>query len=1031
MPAYKYTKFDYEFGGSFAEVSDSYSYVKLPYRAEANTKKILFVLDFVPTEDLKSGKLLSGETGDLMENLFIIAKDFYLKDKYEKFSWLACSFNAFKTLGKSREFQEQAREAFTHRVEALIMKYKPDVVVAFGASTVRALIPKKVELSRGRLGNWYGVPVKRSFTNEKDEKHKCVVVPTLSLNSMAGGDSAAASVLGYIARNLANALHGKLLYPLDTELITAHKSILIDTIPKFDKMLDMLKQQPVVSIDTEDDSLAKVTNRVLTFQFAKCMKYGYVVPYMHKDTPFDAKELLYIKKKLCAYFEGDNNNDYHIYANAQFDLNVMRIALGTRYMANDVWDIFSGEYGLDENMKFLQAVGGDYYYSLGNISSQYGFEGYLTAAFGKEDRKNIARTDLDDNLVRYMTLDVILPFGIHLLQKQRALVDGHKKYESLIRQQMSDLIHGFSRMETTGSGLDVNYLFHLRTPASPIEKEIEIMTRELLETPAVKKTNKLLLRADGVPEKMGSWAAPGAVTQKFSLRADAHKKLLFFKVLGLEPLDYGKPDKDGKKQGKLDKNFQSHYKNIPEVKMYTSLGKAKKLKNAYVNSFLKLLASDADFKSDYRIRPNYKYLVVVTGRTSAADPNLQQIPARSELGKHIKRLFVARPGFLYIKVDYRVHEVRGWGIIAFDKALASVFIAAKALRDAFRLHPSAELAEKIKYEADVHVVNLMYFFRKTLAELKLDPKMMKELRNAVKGVIFGLIYQMSIKSLAASIGQELDFTKQLVTNFNKRFPSGMGWIEKCKKFAQENLFFENPLGFRRRLWGYLMPKSSEYASRIHAEMDRRAVNSPIQGMCSQFMAIGSRQLDKMIWQLRKEKKRVMQLFINNSVHDSLENEVAYKDFLLGLEFVEQALTKKVREEVMKRHGFDFVVDLEIDFEIGASLSQVQAWDFSVPELERIVKESLEFQRDELGHEVKVNKAMKEIFSQKDDMAPWMQSQIKNIKYKFEYEKTPEERAAIAEAKAKAAKKAARIEAEKAVETAKAKSKEEKKSKEAA
>lgn len=1028
MPQYKYTSFDYKYE-AFDEVSDSYSYVKLPYRAEAGTKKILFVLDFVPTEDLKSGRLLSGETGDLLENLFVLAKDIYLKDKYQKFSWMACTFNAFKTFGKPREFQDQAKAAFTERVEEMIRRYKPDVVVAFGAAPIQGLIPKKVELSRGRLSNWYGVPIKRTFKFKKDEKHSCVVVPTLSLNSVLNGDSGAASIIGYVSRNLANAINGSLMYALDADTIEKHQSILIDTVKKFDKMLDMLAEQPAVAIDTEDDSLAKVTNRVLTVQFAKCMNYGYLLPYLHKDTPFVTSELKHIKKKLRNYFEGENNNDYHIYANAQFDLNVMRTEFDIRFMANDVWDIFGGEYGLDENMKFLQSVGGDYYYSLGNLSTQYGFEGYLTAAFGKEDRKNISRTDLTKDLIRYTTLDVVVPFGIHLLQKQRAANDGHTKYESLVRQQVSDLVHGFSRMETTGSGLDIQYLFHLRTPASPIEKEIENMTNTLLSTDAVKKANRILLKQNGVPEKVGGWVPATTQVQQFSLRADAHKKLLFFKVLGLEPLAFGKEDKDGKKQGKLDKAFQSHYKNIPEVKMYTALGQAKKLKNAYVNSFLKLLANDADFKSDYRIRPNYKYLVVVTGRTSAADPNLQQIPSRSELGKHIKRLFVARPGTLYIKVDYRVHEVRGWGIISLDKALASVFESAKALRDAFRLHPSAELAKKIKFEADIHVVNVMYFFRKTVEELVGDPKMMKELRNAVKGIIFGLIYQMSIKSLAASIGQELEFTKKLVTNFNKRFPNGMGWIEKCKKFAQKHLYFENPLGFRRRLWGYAIPQSSESASRIHAEMDRRAVNSPIQGMCAQFMAIGSRQLDKMIWQLRKEKKRIMKLFINNSVHDSLENECAYEDFLLGLDYVEKALTQKVREEVQRRHGFEFVVDLEIDFELGAALSQVQAWDFSVAELERIVKESLEFQRDELNYEVNVDKTMKTIFNQKDDMPDWMKKQIANLSYKFDFEKTGSE----GEAKAKKKKTVVEEEAKskKKEKEAKAKKKKSKKLKEAA
>lgn len=620
MPGYKYTSFDYKFSGSFENVSDNYSYIKLPYRAEANTKKILFVLDFVPQEDMRPGRLLSGETGDLLENLFVVAKDVYLKEKFEKFSWMACSFNAFKTLGKPREFQQAAREVFQQRIDTLILKYKPDVVVAFGYSPIHGLIPKKLELSRGRISNWYGVPIKRTF-KDKDTKHTCMVVPTISLNSIITGDKGAASVLGYVARNLANALNGSLMYALDVKTIESHQNVLIDTIGKFDKMMDMLaEQEGPVAVDTEDDSLAKVTNRVLTVQFSKCMKYGYVVPYLHKDTPFDSKELKHIKHKLRDYFEGKNKNDYHIYANAQFDLNVMRMAFDVRYMANDVWDIFAGDFSCDENMKFLQSVGGDYYFSLGNLSSQYGFEGYLTAAFGKEDRKNIARTDLTKDVLWYMSLDTVVPFGIHLLQIQRGIDTGHTKHQSLVRHQLSDLVHGFSKMETTGSGLDVNYLFHLRTPESPIEHEIKLMTEKLLSAPAVKKTNTLLLKADGVPQTVGGWVAPDAVTQKFSIRNDKHKKLLFFNVLKLEPLDYGKANKDGIKVGKLDKNFQTFYKDIPEVKMYTSLGKAKKLKNAYVNSFLKLLASDADFKSDYRIRPNYKYLNIITNRTAASDP---------------------------------------------------------------------------------------------------------------------------------------------------------------------------------------------------------------------------------------------------------------------------------------------------------------------------------------------------------------------------------------------------------------------------
>jgi DNA polymerase I-like protein with 3'-5' exonuclease and polymerase domains len=969
----KYSAFEYKFPGSFASVEDSYTYVKLPY-VNKGGKKVLLVLDYVPKEDLHSGRLLSGQTGDLLNNLLAIVKDVYLKDDYPDFSWLACSFNAFRTVGKPKNFQDQAQDVFADRVRKLILKYQPDTVVTFGPGPIRAFIPDSLTLSAGKIMHWYGVPIDTKI-ELGSRTHNCTIVPSISLNSIVTGDASGASLIGYVARNIANAIQGSIRYKVPVKQLDDHKPVLIDTVSKFDKMLDMLREQEHIAVDTETKNLKRVTNTLLTIQFAKCHKFGYFVPIYHKDTPFVAKELHHIVDRLKDYFEGDNQNEYHIYANANFDLNVLRAELKARFLANNVWDIFAGQYAEDESLKFLQTVTGDYYYSLGNLSTQFGYNGYLTASFGKADRKNISTHDLDDNLIRYGTLDVVVPFAIHTLQRKRAVDEGHTTYNTLVSRQLSDTLHSFSKMESTGSMVDVKYLFHLKTPQSPIEAVIKKMDLSLMNTAAVKKANKLLLKSEGVPEKVGGWATTS--TSVFSFRKDDHKRVLFFDVLGLEPVTFGKSINGKPGRGKLDKVFQTTYAEVPEVKMYTELGKAKKLKTAYVNNFLKLLSTDEDFRSDHRVRPTYNYLIVVTGRTSAKDPNLQQVPARSELGKNIKRLFIARAGTLYIKVDYRVHEVRGWGLIAKDQDLAGVFAAAKALRDEYRLHPTPELAKRLKLEADVHIINAAYFF--TVLIEKVD----KVLRNAVKGVIFGLIYQMSLKSLALTLNKPLDFTKKLVKDFTKRFPRGMKWIEKCKIFARENLYYENPNGFRRHLWGYALPLSCPTGKRIHAEMDRRAVNSPIQGMCAQFMSIGTRQLDIMANEIRVKEDRDVGIEICNSVHDSLENLSPYATLLENLHLVEQALTTRVRTEMYDRYGFQFVVDLEIDFEIGSTLSNCSSWDFSLIELERLVYESIKFQRDELGHKVDVDAAMREVFIDGWTHAPkWIKKQAKNTGFKL-------------------------------------------------
>jgi uracil-DNA glycosylase len=379
----------------FTDVKDSYKDIALPYVTMPNTdRKILFVLDYVPTDDLKSKKLLKGTTGEVLDMLEDIAVSEYLKrHKVEKFSWLACSYNAFRTAGKPVEFQQGASKEFAERIHALIIKYKPDTVVIFGDYATKAILPKFAALTDGAIGPWHGTPMK-STASYGGDSHKCTFFCNISLNPIVS-NSSAYPVIGYMARRFASALYGSNPYAIDSKRIDKHRSILIDTLPKFNKLLDLLMEQPIVAIDTETTNLAKVTNKLLTIQFAKCMDFGYLIPIYHKDTPFTSKELVFICNRLKSFFEGSNKNVYHVYTNPLFDLNVIRTALKCRYMANAVWCIFSGEYAIDENQKFLENVTGDYYYSLGNLAVQFGYTGYRTAEFGKKNRGSMATVDLN------------------------------------------------------------------------------------------------------------------------------------------------------------------------------------------------------------------------------------------------------------------------------------------------------------------------------------------------------------------------------------------------------------------------------------------------------------------------------------------------------------------------------------------------------------------------------------------------------------------------------------------------------------
>ena len=353
----KYAKLDaYKFKGFDEDEIESYGHLKLPsYNAGDKARKILFVLDYVPAEDLKSGSLLSGHQGQLLSNIVRqVSENVYLK-KSLRFSWLACTFNAFRTAGKPKSFQNNAQVAFAKRIEFVIGRYKPDVVVLMGRRPCEQFLKEQLDLTDGKISPWLGVPLRKTVRD-----HECNFYATLSLDTLAvgtgtGGESA---LCGYVGRNLANAISDTHNFKIDAERVRNHKSVLVNTVKKFDKLMDVIEaNKGPVAIDTETKNLNRLVNGLLTVQMSKCVDIGYLIPIHHKDTPFLPEELRYVKKRLKRFFESKNKNKYHIYTNAGFDLNVLRTQLGVRFFKNDVYDILAGEFCFHPDTLILTETG--------------------------------------------------------------------------------------------------------------------------------------------------------------------------------------------------------------------------------------------------------------------------------------------------------------------------------------------------------------------------------------------------------------------------------------------------------------------------------------------------------------------------------------------------------------------------------------------------------------------------------------------------------------------------------------------------
>ena len=968
---FKHFDMGYQYSPMFRNVRGDFSHVQSAYhRNKKGLGKVLIVLDYMPAEDINSGMLLSGDTGKLLKRLLFNANNFYREENtIDDFDWVAMSYNAFKTKDKADTFVAAAEAEFQKRLKYTILKYKPDVVLTFGQAPYRALNGAKIQEYAGKHQHLYGqaVPTK---VKQSGEVHKFIHVPTISLQTMMNTDykGGPISIAGYVSRNLTTVLRaGKLRYsmPRDPEYTVE----LVDTIKKFDKMLDYLRKQKDVAIDTETENLYRRKNRMLTIQFAAKKGHAYVLPFYHKDSPFDGKELNYISNKLRNYFESDNKNRYHVFANGPFDLTVIRNAIGVRYFKAAAWDVFAGEYVLDENMKFLSATTGGYYYSLGNIVMQYGCDIYYRSEFGKDKRKTIWQVDLDEKLITYCALDVITLLYIKELQLQRAADIEHDKYELMVGAQMSDTVHTISTLEYNGSRIDIEYLFHLKSEESPIVKELHRSRKVLYESKTVRKANRMLCKDNAVPA-LGLMGKSNV--EMFDIGKKKHKQLLFFDILGLKPIKYGK-GKDGKAgDGKIDKFFQQEYKDVPEVGMFTAMVKIKKLYDAYVKSFIKQWGADEDMRFDTRIRPHFGYLPVVTGRLSATKPSLHQIPSRSEAGKHIKRLFVASKGRVILKVDYSAHEVRCWSIITGDKKVAEVFKVGYDLRKEYRYRPKASLAERIKLEGDVHKLNASYFFGVDITAVT------KSIRDAVKTVIFGLIYQQGFKGLANSTGRKLEEIEDIVGQFLARFPVGVKWFDEMKVQARKHLFVESPIGRRRYLWGYLLPKTVEIADQVYHSMDRRAVNSPVQGIGSDFLVTGSRQIERLKYRHFAKTGHYPDFYQANQVHDAIEFSCAYEDVWLAIAIIENGLTRAVQKETLKRHGIKFTIPLEIEFEIGAHLKQCEAWDYALSgskgSFKDLMMDTLNTQKEELGYDINPKKVYKLIMSNLHQGPKWAREQ---------------------------------------------------------
>ncbi|HEY7350683.1 MAG TPA: DNA polymerase I [Ktedonobacterales bacterium] len=304
---------------------------------------------------------------------------------------------------------------------------------------------------------------------------------------------------------------------------------------------------------------------------------------------------------------------------------------------------------------------------------------------------------------------------------------------------------------------------------------------------------------------------------------------------------------------------------IDNLLEYRQLGK---LKSTYVDGLLQLI-----HPTDGRVHTSFNQTIASTGRLSSSQPNLQNIPIRTEVGRRIRRAFLADPGCVLLTADYSQVELRILAHITREPALVAAF----------------------ERNEDVHAATAARLYKVPLDEV--TPAM----RRIAKTINFGVLYGQSPFGLARVADISQTEASEYIRNYEATFPLVKAYVEGTKAFARSQGYVETLLGRRRYMPDLLsLPMVQRQAA------EREAINMPIQGTNADIIKIAMVRLQHHFEELGLRTRMILQ------VHDELVFEAAEDE----VELV-KGLVRATMEEAMT-----LSVPLKVDIKIGPNWYEV-------------------------------------------------------------------------------------------------------------
>jgi DNA polymerase-1 len=575
------------------------------------------------------------------------------------------------------------------------------------------------------------------------------------------------------------------------------KVTIVDTDDKLAELLRALNHAEVISFDTETTSTEEMNAEIVGISLAVKEGEGYYLPIGHRGG-----NNLPLEKALSALREPLTNPRIgKIAHNAKYDYIVL--ARHGVTVTPLTFDTMLAEFILDPSSRNL---------GLKNLAqARLGEEmTHIEDLIGK-GKKQISMAEVAvESVAQYAAADAEVTLRLlPILQTELKRVNGEK------------------------------LLTEIDLPLTPVLAEME-MEGVLLDLPFFKEmSNELAKRLAEIERQIFAM-----VGKTFNVNSTQQLSDVLFNTLGLQPPDPTNKTASGHYStaaGVLELLKGKH----PVVDLVLEHRELSKLKSTYLDALPPAVDANG------RVHTSYSQVGAVTGRLSSNNPNLQNIPIRTETGRKVRNGFIAGQGNVLLSVDYSQIELRIVAHMAQDDAMLAAFRAGE----------------------DIHATTAAAIYG-------VSPEAVtKEMRRHAKAINFGLIYGMSAFGLTRSTELTLAEAEAFVKTYFEKFPGVKKYLDGIRKQAAEQGYVETLLGRRR----YFPALQGRQNVQMKNREEREAINAPIQGTAADIMKIAMLKIPPALKEAGLKAKMLLQ------VHDELVLECPQEELKKTARVVQETM----------------------------------------------------------------------------------------------------------------------------------------------